>query len=548
MKNISIFALLLTVQVGLAQVRFQNTPKDAPFPERTFAQTIAADIPYQGYDETQSYFGRGEYEIFLDTYNGVLNKPIIILDGFDPGNSSGIGDIYASLSYDGLNFADILRAEGFDIVVLDNPVYSTGGKLIDGGGDYIQRNAMVLIALIQKLNQDKIGEEELVVIGTSMGGLVAQYALGYMENDGLNAQTRLFVSFDAPHRGANIPISLQYLINYIAEEVGDASAQEIVDQVLNSPAAKEMLVDHYSSHLLAGSTYQQDPDKLLPFGAVGFRDEFQGELDAFGFPQNVRNVVLANGNATGMTTGSPGTSIVDTNLSVDSTISLDVALNFGPEAGQTNNATDVTTRFLGIPVANYLAQNTSLPTSAGVDSAPGGTGSIADALGDGDGNPVLIDFINALQQELYSFVPTMSSLAINNPDWFALPNLGDSPFDAFSISDQNEPHVTMNAAKVQFALDEIRSGVVGISENQEEKGLLLIQNPVRNTIKISILKDGSLRGVTTAVFDVTGKKLMERKWDQPDHQIEWPHNLDRGIYLLNLDNGTSAQTIKMVVE
>src|SRR5690554_2495915 len=530
MKKLSILVLLFIVQLGLAQVRFQNIPEDAQFPERTVSQTIIANIPFQGYGETQSYFGQGEYEVFLDTYNGILNKPIIVLDGFDPGNSRDIGDIYANLSFGGQNIADILRAEGFDIIVLNNPVYSTGGKLIDGGADYIQRNAMVLIALIQKLNQDKVGEEELVVLGSSMGGLVAQYDLGYMENNSLDAETRLFISFDAPHREANIPISLQYLINYIAEEVGDTSAQQIVAQVLNSPAAKEMLVDHYSSHLLAGSTYQQDPAKLSPSGAPGFRDAFQSELDAFGFPQNVRNVAMINGNATGMTTGSPGISIIDTNLTVDATTSLDVALKFGPVAGQTNNATDVTTRFFGIPIATYLAQNQSLSASAGVDSAPGGTGSIAEALGDGDGNPVLIDFINALEQELYSFIPTMSSLAIDNANWFAVPILSDSPFDAVSISDQNEPHTTMNAAKVQFALDEIRSGVVGIDGKQLEKGFQLVQNPVGNTINISISRNSS-QGLTTTVYDITGQKLMEKKWNQPGHQIMWSHNLGSGLYL-----------------
>lgn len=548
MKKFYFLIIVLTAQVSFAQIRFQNISEGAQYPERTVSQTLIANIGYQGYDETQPYFGQGEYEIFLDTYNGVLNKPIIILDGFDPGDSRSIGDIYAGLSFGGQNFADVLRSEGFDIIILNAPVYTTDGKLIDGGADYIQRNAMVLIALIEQLNADKVGEEELVVLGPSMGGLVARYGLAYMENNSMDTETRLFISFDSPHRGANIPISIQYLINYFAEEVGDVTAQQVVDQLLKSPAAKEMLVDHLDGHLLAGSTYEQDPAKLLPEGAPGFRNEFQAELDNLGFPSNTRNVTIINGSGNGTTTGSPGMTVVDTNLEIDATTSVDVALKFTPEAGETNTAIDVTVNFLGFPISNYQALSKSPTTTDGVDSAPGGTGSISDALGDGGGNQVLIDFINALQQDLYSFIPTMSALAIDTPDWFAMPNLSDSPFEAFSIPDENQPHGTMTPVNIQFTLDEIRNGVVGISENQFDSGFILAQNPVKNTIDIAVMGNTSVEKMTTTVYSITGQRLMEQTWSNPQQEIVWSHNLAGGIYLLKLDNGTSVQTIKMLVE
>ncbi|HAT64859.1 MAG TPA: hypothetical protein DCS66_09685 [Flavobacteriaceae bacterium] len=97
-----------------------------------------------------------------------------------------------------------------------------------------------------------------------MGGLIARYGLAYMEANSIPHETRLYISFDSPHRGANIPISLQYLINYFAQDVGDPTALALVDQVLGSPAAKEMLADHLLGHLMAGDPIQQDPTKLLP--------------------------------------------------------------------------------------------------------------------------------------------------------------------------------------------------------------------------------------------------------------------------------------------
>lgn len=547
-KYLSLILLILSFQFSFSQIRFQNLPDPAIYPERITSETIFATIPYQGFDETQAYIGQGEYAIYLDNTNGVLDKPIIILDGFDPGDGRDINSIYAGLSFAGQNLADILRNEGFDIVILNAPVYTSADKLIDGGADYIQRNAMVLTALIQKLNNDKVGAQPLVVIGPSMGGLIARYSLSYMETNSLNADTRLFISFDAPHRGANIPISLQYLINYFGESLGETTAQMVVDQLLNSPAAKQMLVDHMLGHFLAGSTYEQDPTKLLPTGAPNYRDEFQAELDGLGFPNNVRNVAIINGSGSGLTTGTPGMTIVDTNLTLNDLTSVDVALKFTPLADETNTATKVVLRFLGTPIETFQADSKSPNNSNGVDSAPGGTGSISDALGDGGGNPIMIDFINALQQDLYSFVPTNSSLAIDNPDWFEMPTLSSSPFDAFHIPEQNEPHVTMTAASIQFALDEIRNGVVGIEEDRNVPPLVFVQNPVKGTINISLVGNGAVNKLNASIISITGQQLRNTTWNNPTVQLNWEHNLSSGIYLLKLDTDNTVQTFKIIVE
>ena len=70
-----------------------------------FSQTITATISYQGYDESQAYFGEGEYEIFLDNVDGVLDKPIIVIDGFDPGDGRNIPALYAALDFAKAPFA-----------------------------------------------------------------------------------------------------------------------------------------------------------------------------------------------------------------------------------------------------------------------------------------------------------------------------------------------------------------------------------------------------------------------------------------------------------
>jgi alpha-beta hydrolase superfamily lysophospholipase len=52
------------------------------------------------------------------------------------------------------------------------------------GTDYIQNNAELLKKAIRWVNQNKIGSEKNVVLGQSMGGLIARYALKDMEDNG----------------------------------------------------------------------------------------------------------------------------------------------------------------------------------------------------------------------------------------------------------------------------------------------------------------------------------------------------------------------------
>ena len=118
--------------------------------------TISSTIPYQGYGETQAFLGQAEYEIFPDVVNGILDKPIFLLDGFDPGDARKIPNIYSIMNYGttGSNLADDLRAQGFDVIILNFPTYTRPGTttVIDGGVDYIQRNAMILVELINQIN------------------------------------------------------------------------------------------------------------------------------------------------------------------------------------------------------------------------------------------------------------------------------------------------------------------------------------------------------------------------------------------------------------
>ncbi len=521
------------------------------FSAQLFSQTpITATIPYQGYEETQPLLGQGEYQVFLDNVDGVLDKPVIIIDGFDPGDSRDINALYNALDYGSGNLADTIRDEGFDIVILNAPLYTTNGIDIDGGGDYIQRNAMVLIELINQMNAQKVGNEELVIIGPSMGGLIGRYALAYMEANSLPHETRLYISFDSPHLGANIPVTIQYLFAYLAESQGNVDAQQALNSSLNSPAAKEMLIDHYSAHLLAGSLFEQDPALLLPMGASNFRDVFQTELDNLGFPQQTRNVAMINGSGAGTMIGSPGIEVMNTTLDLGSGATADIILHFTPPASQINNVTDFASFFIGIPVDTYSADAQSFSYTAGVDAAPGGFSTFSSGLA-GSTDPVIIDFINAIQQDEYCFIPAISALAIENEtNWFAVPDIGGthtSPFVNTYIPTVNEPHTLVTPANAQFAIDEILNGALGVSSVNLQAKYVLAHNPIENTVKIILSNSYSYSNVEISVFSMSGEKVFELKPEISNNNLMFSSGLNTGVYVLQITDSETVFSTKLVV-
>ncbi|MCF8360878.1 MAG: putative lipase [Prolixibacteraceae bacterium] len=142
-----------------------------------------------------------------------VKKPVIILEGWDPTNFKFLDEIYNETNaYD---LIPNLQNQGYDVILMN---YG------DGGAD-IRGNAMALREFINYLNETLDNNDsynKIVVIGESMGGLVARYALRYMESVGEDHNTRLFMTMDTPHRGAYFPYSIQHI---------GASALELVNKI-----------------------------------------------------------------------------------------------------------------------------------------------------------------------------------------------------------------------------------------------------------------------------------------------------------------------------
>ena len=435
--------------------------------------TITSSLTYQGYNETAAHAGVGEFQIYYDNEAGLLDKIILVCDGFDPADGRDVNSIYGLLNYGNpvQNLGENVRDLGYDVVVLNFPQYTRpdGITNIDGGVDYIQRNARVMMELINYLNANKVGNQELVIIGPSMGGLISRYALRYMEMNGMNHETRLWLSFDSPHLGANVPIGMQHMFNYIAYDgdIADLTVRAIVESMLKSPAARQMLIDHMEGHLASTANDETDfiqspTTALLPIGHPTHRNVFQTELNTMGFPQNCRKIAISNGAGNGTMTGSPGLAILS-GLDVPDSEGFTRALldlNFTPNTNANIRVSRVRKQawtFFWLTIGTGQTNAMSPTTSAGLDSSPGGLFNLESLAADSGGNPTLDRFLNAMTLKVFSFIPARSSLGVTSTNnWYANLNASSgSPFDAFYIPTSNEDHVTLTNNNVAFAMTEI---------------------------------------------------------------------------------------------
>jgi hypothetical protein len=560
-----------------------------------FESMITADL--SGYAGITEFAGLGEYEVFLDTDTGVLDKPIILIDGFDPGDTRTISGLYDLLNFSGSegdqNLGDLVRAEGFDVVVLNFPSYFRlsdntllniddatdtnadtiideadypGSTFVNGGADFIERNSMLLVDLINTLNGPvgqggKVGDEELVIIGPSMGGLISRFALNYMENESLDHETRLWISFDSPHLGANVPLGFQHQFNFLGFGLGDdlnvVELQPVVNGLLKSSAARQMLVDHFEAHLAVGSDVNFDPTKLLP-EAHPYRDVFLGNIG--GYPQNTRNVSMINGSGIGSpyqstmgTDVTPGFSVInDTFQDVGPSTNATIQINLTPSINTTAQISKINVVFLGFIDIFDIEIDAQAPVfSSGVDAASGGLFDIG-GFTEGLGTEGLVgQFIGALQLDKFNFIPSVSAMALNSDpvgeiNWFHDINLGDpessgdtlneTPFVNWYMPDDNENHVELTEQNVAFALSEIIPETLSNVEFENFVNLKIEKNPIDNDL--TILSNKVIGNARISIIDITGKFVYQSN-QTLDRRLTIPLNLDSGLNNLNIETNNN---------
>jgi len=152
------------------------------------------------------------------------------------------------------------------------------------GADLIERNAGFVQAVIEWAidHYELKASDHIALQGTSMGGVVTRYALQAMETAGTPHLVDLWMSIDAPQRGAYIPIGMQHLAD-LYRDYGGGEALAAAD----TPAARELLTHHYTQGE-STQTWTDDHRRL-------YDDALNGRLGGFPKAAGLRRVGVSSG-------------------------------------------------------------------------------------------------------------------------------------------------------------------------------------------------------------------------------------------------------------
>jgi len=233
-----------------------------------------------------------------------LRKPLIVAEGFDPGHITNPESAQGESNINGF-ISDIANDDSnLRTILLNNPDYDIVYVDWKRGTDNIKKNAQLLkevIRLVNTLKSDAGSTAKNIIIGQSMGGLVARWALKEMENNNEDHETNLFISYDSPHQGANVPLGYQYLARHIfnlyvktgatagAIEIiqflgGGASPSRVLN-LSNTDAARQMLIEYVNLNSTVDNSVHST---------------WQSQLQTLGYPQGfsgspLRVVAVSNG-------------------------------------------------------------------------------------------------------------------------------------------------------------------------------------------------------------------------------------------------------------
>ncbi|EMY3554183.1 T9SS type A sorting domain-containing protein [Flavobacterium psychrophilum] len=390
---------------------------------------------------------------------------------------------------DKISLVEKLRSApyGFDVTLVNFP----------NGADYVERNAMALVSLLSRENAKLAtngSTEKISIIGPSMGGLVSRYALAYMEKNGINHNTKLWVSFDSPHLGANIPIGAQENLYFYGYKGRQDQAKLKFDENFRSPAARQMLIEQLDGKHEA-SPYPTDLwSNTAPNGQNNnspFRQQFQNNLNSNGlagsngYPQNLRKIALINGTTNGTKTNGEGNMFLELaaftiikygqifGTSIQTKLKVatieDKFLSTPYSSSQTFAGKVTIKRVGGIEVQKGRVIRTNSNSRGSMDNVQGGTFNTQGIIKD-EFTLALNDAVDSQEWRAYipnhAFIPSVSSLAFKNPnfDWSTAlnrnlvcdPNNKEIYFDSYFSPSKNEEHVFVSAENANWLIKELQ--------------------------------------------------------------------------------------------
>ncbi len=265
-----------------------------------------------------SYQWNGEWRgTFYETYNGVYNKRFAKND-YDKYGATDNGN----------ELLDRVRDEGYDVIIL----------MYDKGDDATINNAALYMQLVNEINEKKIQNGyyfENVACGFSGGAITTRMALALMESRykqgiGKNPHTKMWISFEGEHQGANIPLGFQYFAKFQSESsniIPSSSQLQVQADQINQLAA----------YLAKGAFDTKTANEIMAFNSSAAGNGPHGDrialLNTFssiplnstnGYPEFCRRIGISQGSGIG------------TMVTYTSSIALDSYLGTNLSSIQTN--------------------------------------------------------------------------------------------------------------------------------------------------------------------------------------------------------------------
>ncbi|MDQ3072914.1 MAG: T9SS type A sorting domain-containing protein [Bacteroidota bacterium] len=247
-------------------------------------------------------FSNIEVGVYRACGHDSVTKPLIVLSGIDPLEQTSIEELYDEIIRDSTHHLAILRNYEYDYLIVDWKNSTRD----------MRENAEAVIELLEYLKCNVAGDEQYVIIGKSMGGVIGRYALTKMETqnyidsattcDTTRRQmhnTRLFITLDAAHDGAFIPLASQHSTD-IALSMAQtnllafpawimASGAFAIDLMLDRPAMRQLLVQHRDTRNVNGE-YTEHQER------TNFMADLTGLNSASnGFPVHCKIMALSSG-------------------------------------------------------------------------------------------------------------------------------------------------------------------------------------------------------------------------------------------------------------
>ena len=166
------------------------------------------------------YDGTGNWVSCWTGTTSELDRPVIMVEGFDPVNTTFPSYYYGKA----MNFLNKIRSLDADVIIFN---------FADGGID-LADNAEIIKGFTRYIETIQQGSQKVILTGLSMGGVIARYALASAEAENLPLNVSHFISIDSPQHGALLPRDFQDYTNDHDDDIPNPS--------LNTIAAKQMLI------------------------------------------------------------------------------------------------------------------------------------------------------------------------------------------------------------------------------------------------------------------------------------------------------------------